>query len=97
IASDSPFSVLDPLGYNYGLGIARKAHIVNSALLRVGYTGTESDTCDDTVTTARPNGVKGFISNNSSGAATSGNACDSYAAQYDGFVRDSSAAATIDP
>ncbi|MEP7340873.1 MAG: S8 family serine peptidase [Acidobacteriota bacterium] len=97
IAGDSPFSVLDPLGYSYGLGIARKAHVVNIPLLRAGYTGTEADTCNDTVVTAGPNGVKGFISNNSWGAGTNSNAYDSYAAQYDGFVRDSSAAATIDP
>jgi hypothetical protein len=97
VAGDSPFSVLDPLGYNYGLGVARKAHIVNIPLLRTGYTGTEADTCNDTVTTAGPNGIKGFISNNSWGAGTNGNAYDSYAAQYDGFVRDSSAAAAIDP
>lgn len=97
IAGDSPFSVLDPLGYNYGMGIARKAHIVNIPLLRTGYTGTEADSYNDTVTTAGPNNVKGFIANNSWGAGTNGNAYDSYAAQYDGFVRDSSAAAGIDP
>ena len=46
---------------------------------------------------AGPNGIKGFISNNSWGAGTNGNAYDSYAAQYDGFVRDASAAAGVDP
>ncbi len=97
IAGDSPFSVLDPLGYNYGMGIARKAHIVNIPLLRTGYTGTEADTCNDTITTVGPNGIKGFIANNSWGAGTNGNAYDSYAAQYDGFVRDASAAAGVDP
>lgn len=97
IAGDVPFSVLDPLGYNYGLGIARKANIVNVPLLRAGYSGTEFDTCNDTITTAGPNGVNGYISNNSWGAGTNGNAYDSFAAQYDGFVRDSSSAATVDP
>ncbi len=97
ISGDSPFSVLDPLGYNYGVGVARKSNIINIPLLVSGYTGTEADTCNDTVTTAGPNGVRGFITNNSWGSGTNSNAYDSFAAQYDGFVRDSSAAATIDP
>ncbi|MDX2044160.1 MAG: S8 family serine peptidase, partial [Acidobacteriota bacterium] len=98
IAGDTPFSsLLDPTGHNYGLGVARKSHIINIPLLRVGYNGSEADTCNDTVTTNGPNGVKGFISNNSWGAGLNGNSYDSFAAQYDGFVRDSSSAATIDP
>jgi len=97
IAGDLPFPVLDPLGYNYGLGVARKANIINIPLLIGSYSGSEADTCNDTVVTAGPNGVKGFISNNSWGSGLNGNAYDSLAAQYDGFVRDSSAAATVDP
>ncbi|MBL8190775.1 MAG: S8 family serine peptidase, partial [Acidobacteria bacterium] len=98
IAGDLPFSsLLDPTGHNYGLGVARKSHIINVPLLRSGYTGSEADTCNDTVTTSGPNGVKGTISNNSWGAGLNGNSYDSFAAQYDGFVRDSSSAATIDP
>lgn len=97
IAGDLPFSALDSLGYNYGMGIARKSNIINIPLLVSGYAGTEADTCNDTVTTAGPNGVKGFISNNSWGSGTNSNVYDSLAAQYDGFVRDSSSAATIDP
>lgn len=97
IAGDAPFSVLDPTGYNYGSGVAPKAHIVNIPLLRSGYTGTEADTCNDTVVTPGPNGVPGFITNNSWGNGTNGNAYDSLAAQYDGFVRDASAASSIDP
>jgi hypothetical protein len=97
ISGDLPFSTLDPLGYNYALGVARKSHIVNIPLLRSGYTGTEADTANDTVITAGPNGVFGFISNNSWGAGTNGNAYDSFAAQFDGFVRDASTAASIDP
>jgi subtilisin-like proprotein convertase family protein len=97
IAGDLPFSTLDPLGYNYGLGVARKAHIVNIPGLRAGYTGTSADRVNDAVTTAGPNGVFSFISNNSWGAGLNGNAYDSFAAQFDGFVRDASAAATIDP
>jgi hypothetical protein len=97
IAGDTPFSALDPLGYNYGLGIARKAHIVNIPMLRPGYTGTAADIVNDAVTTAGPNGVVSFISNNSWGSGLNGNAYDSFAAQYDGFARDASSAATIDP
>ncbi len=97
IAGDAPFGVLDPTGYNYGSGVAPKSHIVNIPLLRSGYTGSEADTCNDTVVTAGPNGVNGFVTNNSWGNGTNGNAYDSLAAQYDGFVRDASAAGTIDP
>ena len=97
IAGDSPFSSLDLNGYNYGSGLAPKANIVNIPLLRTGYTGTEADTANDVVTTVGPNGVPGFISNNSWGFGTNGNSYDSYAAQFDGFVRDASTAGTIDP
>jgi photosystem II stability/assembly factor-like uncharacterized protein/subtilisin-like proprotein convertase family protein len=104
IAGDAPFSTLDPLGYNYGLGVARKAHIVNipglctsGPGLCTGYTGTSADRVNDAVTTAGPNGVFSSITNNSWGAGLNGNAYDSFAAQYDGFVRDASAAASIDP
>ncbi len=97
IAGDAPYSILDPNGYNYGLGIAPKAHIVNIPLLRTGYTGNEAATVDDAVTTAGPNGVIANISNNSWGLTTNGNVYDSSAAQFDGFVRDASAATSIDP
>lgn len=97
IAGDSPFSVLDTNGYNYGLGVAPKANIINIPFLRAGYTGSEADTANDTVSTAGQNGVLGFISNNSWGFGTNGNVYDLYAAQFDGFVRDASSAAAIDP
>lgn len=97
IAGTTPFSSLDPGGYNYGLGVAPKSNILNVAFLRSGYTGTEAATANDTVANAGPNGVPGSISNNSWGSGTNGNAYDSYAAQFDGFVRDASAAASIDP
>ena len=97
IAGDAPFSSLDGSGYNFGLGVAPKSHIINIPLLRSGYTGTEASTANDTVATAGPNGVPGFISNNSWGNGTNGNTYDSYTAQYDGFVRDASSAASIDP
>lgn len=97
IAGDTPFSTLDPTGYNYGSGIAPKAHTINIPLLRTGYTGTEADCYNDTVVTAGPNGVNGFISNNSWGFGTNGNVYDSFTSQFDGFVRDASAAGAIDP
>jgi len=97
IAGDTPFSVLDPNGYNYGSGIAPKSNIINIPFLRSGYTGTEANTANDTVTTVGPNGVFGYISNNSWGNGLNSNAYDSYAAQFDGFVRDASTAGSIDP
>jgi|GEM_PF-1073790 len=98
IAGDTPFSpTLDPTGYNYGSGIAPKAHTINIPLLRTGYTGVDADLANDTVTTAGPNGVMGSMSNNSWGAGTNGNSYDALAASYDGFVRDASTAGSIDP
>ena len=97
IAGTVPFSSLDSSGYNYGLGVAPNSHIINIPLLRDGYSGTEASTVDDTVATAGPNGVPGFISNNSWGNGENGNTYDTYTAQYDGFVRDASSAASIDP
>jgi hypothetical protein len=99
IAGAAPFSTLDPTGYNYGSGVAPKAHIINIPLLRSGYgpTGTEASTINDTLATSGPNGVKGFITNNSWGNGTNSNSYDSYAALYDGFVQDGSSALSIDP
>ena len=97
IAGDGPFSSLDGNGYNYGIGVAPKSHIVNIPLLRFGYSGNEANTVNDTVVTAGPNGVSSFISNNSWGNGTNGNTYDSYTAQYDGFVRDASSSGSIDP
>ena len=97
IAGNTPFSSLDANGYNFGLGVAPKSHIINIPLLRPGYAGTEANTVNDTLVTVGPNGVPGFISNNSWGNGTNGNSYDSFAAQYDGFVRDASSTASIDP
>ncbi len=97
IGGTTPFASLDPTGYNYGLGVAPKSHIVNVPFLRGGYTGTEADTVNDTVSTNGPNGVPGYVTNNSWGNGTNSNAYDSLAAQYDGFARDASSAASIDP
>jgi hypothetical protein len=97
IAGDLPFyTSADPTGYNYGVGIARKAHIINIPFL-AGYTGSEAMCYDDTVTTVGPNGVRGSISNNSWGNGLNSSVYDSYTAQFDGFVRDSSAGGSIDP
>lgn len=97
IAGSLPFGALDPLGYNYGVGVAPKANIINIPFLKSGNTTTDVQMVDDTVNTVGPNGVKGSISNNSWGNGTNGNSYDSYAAQFDGFVQDASLAATIDP
>lgn len=97
IGGDAPFGILDPLGYNYGRGIAPKSNIINIPMLKAGYTGTEANAYGDTVITAGPNGSLGTISNNSWGNGTNSNVYDSYTAQFDGFARDASTAASIDP
>jgi hypothetical protein len=97
IAGAPPFSVLDNAGYNYGLGIAPKAHIVNIPLLKSGYGGTDADIFNDSVLTPGPNGVHASISNNSWGAGTNGNTYSVLEAEYDGFVRDASIDSGIDP
>jgi hypothetical protein len=97
ISGDAPFGGLDPTGHNYGLGVAPKSDIINIPMLKAGYTGLESDAYNDTVITNGVNGIKGTISNNSWGNGTNSNVYDSYTAQFDGYVRDASAAATIDP
>ncbi|MCX7640741.1 MAG: S8 family serine peptidase [Pyrinomonadaceae bacterium] len=98
IAGTTPFpSILDPLGYNYGLGVAPNANIINIPFLRSGYGGSYQQTANDTVTTTGVNGVRGTISNNSWGSGTNGNAYDSLAALYDSMAQDASFAGTIDP
>lgn len=98
IAGTTPFpSILDPLGYNYGLGIAPGANIINIPFLRSGYTGSYQQTGNDTVMTTGVNGIRGTISNNSWGSGTNGNSYDSLAALYDNMARDASFTSTIDP
>ncbi len=97
IAGRAPFSILDGSGYNYGLGVAPKANIINIPMLRQGYTGTDADFYNDSITTPGPNGVHPFLSNNSWGDGLNGNAYGALEAQYDGFVRDASIDASVDP
>ncbi len=97
IAGNTPFGILDPTGYNYGVGIAPKSNIINIPFLVSGNTFTDTTVVDDTLNTLGPNGVRGTITNNSWGSGTNNNAYDSRAATYDGLVRDGSLAATIDP
>lgn len=97
IAGSTPFGPLDPLFYNYGRGVAPRANIVNIPRNRLGYTGTDAEVYNDSVTTAGPNGAHALISNNSWGSGTNGNAYSLFAAQFDGFVRDASADVGIDP
>jgi hypothetical protein len=97
IAGTTPFGNLDPLGFNYSLGIAPKANIVNIPLLKAGYTGTDANAANDAVVTPGVNTVVGTISNNSWGNGVSSNTYDSLAATFDGLARDSSTAGTVDP
>ncbi len=97
IAGNTPFGVLDPTGYNYGLGIAPKANIINIAFLKSGNTTTDVQTVDDTLNTLGPNGARGTISNNSWGSGTNGNSYGTREATYDALVRDGSIASSIDP
>jgi hypothetical protein len=97
IAGNSPFGGLDPLGYNYSLGIAPKTNILNIPALKANYSGDDATIANDTVTTMGPNGVTGSISNNSWGDGTNVNAYDSLAALYDNLSRDASTAGTVDP
>lgn len=97
IAGSTPYGALDELGYNYGIGVAPGANIINIPMLTSTYIATEADTYNDTIATIGPNGSPGFISNNSWGNGLNSNAYDAYAARFDGFVRDATYAATIDP
>lgn len=96
-AGSSPFGNPDPLGYKYGMGVAPSANVLNIPLLRSGYSGSNADTSSDTVSTPGPNGANGTITNNSWGSGLNGNSYDSFAAMYDGFVRDASSGSSIDP
>jgi hypothetical protein len=97
IAGHSPFGIFDSFSYNYGLGIAPNAHIVNIPFLKNGYPLNDALAANDAVTTAGPNGAKAAISNNSWGDGLNNNAYESLAATYDSLSRDASFAATIDP
>ena len=93
-----PFSgILDPLGYNYGLGVAPGVSLLNVPFVLASYLGSEGDAYNDVVTTTGTNGVLGSIANNSWGAGLNAGVYDSYTAMFDGFVRDASSAAGIDP
>lgn len=99
IAGDIPFGLLDPLGYNYGIGIAPKANIINIPFLKANNATNDVQSIDDSFNTVGPNGVKATISNNSWGApiGNTNNAYGSYEALWDGLVRDGSVGGTIDP
>lgn len=96
IGGGAPFSVLDPLGYNYGRGVAPNVNLISVPMITSTYTGTDTDAVNDTVTTAAPNGVRATISNNSWGNGAGVN-YTAYEAMYDGYVRDASTGGTIDP
>lgn len=101
VAGSTPFGGLDPQGYNYAMGVAPSANILNVPLLRGGFAGGfvggRAASVNLTVSTQGVNNVRGTIGNNSWGDGTNGNTYDASAAEYDGFARDASTAATIDP
>jgi hypothetical protein len=112
IAGSLPYGPLDPLGYNYGKGLAPGANIISIPFLKGTayypgsdrYTGTYADTVNDVLSTSGPNGVKGYVVNNSWGLLDANgnyllnnNEYGLVEAQYDGFVQDASYAASIDP
>ena len=97
IAGATPYGPLDSLFYNFASGIAPRANIVSIPRNRTGYTGTDAEVYDDSVSTPGPNGVHPSISNNSWGQGTNENAYNLLAAQFDGFVRDASTDPGVDP
>ncbi|MGD9589809.1 MAG: S8 family serine peptidase [Pyrinomonadaceae bacterium] len=97
IAGSTPFGPLDGLFYNYGRGIAPRAGIVNIPRNRGGYSGSNADVYDDSISTPGPSGTNALISNNSWGSGVNGNTYGLLEAQFDGFVQDASAAGTVDP
>jgi hypothetical protein len=100
IAGNSPFGAVDPLGYNYGLGVAPRANIVNIPWLKFGYIlNAEADAraIDDAFNTAGPNGVRASISNHSWGEGVNGNTYGDREMLYDRLVQDGSIGGGIDP
>ena len=86
IAGSTPFGALDPLGYNYGLGVSPKSNILNIPLLVSGYSADFTTVYDDVVTTPGVNGARATISNNSWGSLPNTYANDSMAAEFDGML-----------
>lgn len=98
IAGSTPYGPVDPLFYNYGLGVAPRANIINIPRNRIGYTGTDEDVYNDSVVTPGPNGAGALISNNSWGLGTNGNVYSSTVeGRFDGYVRDASFDSGVDP
>lgn len=97
IAGSTPFGPLDPLFYNYGRGVAPRASIVNIPRNKSGYTGSNADVYNDSVSTPGPSGTNALISNNSWGSGINGNTYGLLEAQFDGFVLDASQAGSVDP
>ncbi|HMQ03902.1 MAG TPA: S8 family serine peptidase [Pyrinomonadaceae bacterium] len=90
IAGSTPFGALDNLFYNYGKGIAPRAHIVNLPRNKNGYTGTDPEVYNDSVSTPGPNGAHAMISNNSWGNGTNSNSYSTMESMFDGIVLDAS-------
>ena len=97
IAGNTPFGILDPLGYNYGMGIAPKANIINIPFLKANNLTNDVQSVDDSINTTGPNGVRATISNNSWGGETNGNVYGSREATWDRLVQDGSIGTSIEP
>lgn len=98
IAGSTPYGPLDSLFYNYGMGVAPRANIVSIPRNRNGYTGTDEEVYNDSVLTPGPNGAGAYISNNSWGNGTNGNAySNTVEGRFDGYARDSSFDIGINP
>ncbi|MBK9153838.1 MAG: hypothetical protein IPM25_06420 [Chloracidobacterium sp.] len=72
----------------YGRGIAPRAGIVNIPRNKGGYTGSNADVYNDSISTPGPSGTHALISNNSWGSGVNGNTYGLLEAQFDGFVQD---------
>lgn len=98
IAGSSPYGPNDPLFFSYGKGVAPGANIVSIPRNRVGYSGTDAEVYDDSVSTPGPNGSHALISNNSWGNGLNSASYEFLTeGKFDGFVQDASIGAGIDP
>ncbi len=97
IAGSTPYGSLDNLFFNYAMGVAPRAHIVSIPRNRIGYTGTNADVYNDSVTTPGPNGAGALISNNSWGEGTNGNSYGPMESEFDSYVFDASFDSGVDP
>jgi len=93
VAGSGSIGTTDGNGFLYGLGVAPAANLIDQAVLTSGSSASYRKVVRDCVSTAGPNGVKGYIQNNSWGSG-SGNppgtntTYESVERAYDLYVRD---------